>query len=250
MITRRHMMFGCTCGCVAVATAGLAAVSTTAQAQSTASRSTLPSEIVGVRVPDSALAQKVTALVREASPEPLFNHCARTYVFGSKLGEARKLKFDPELLFLAAIMHDLGLTEKYMADARFEIDGADAAAKILRDQQYPEAKIDIAWQAIALHSTMEIPDRMLPEIALIHLGAFMDGGLNAKQFPRSFFDEVFAVLPRLNSRANFIKALGAVLRKKPHTAYLAFEKDIALRTIPNYNPPNFVDSQPPAPFNQ
>jgi hypothetical protein len=250
MITRRHMMFGCTCGCVAVATAGLAAVSTTAQAQSTASRSTLPPEIVGVRVPDSALAQKVTALVREASTEPLFNHCARTYVFGSKLGEARKLKFDPELLFLAAMMHDLGLTEKYMADARFEIDGADAAAKILRDQQYPEAKIDIAWQAIALHSTMEIPDRMLPEIALIHLGAFMDGGLNAKQFPRSFFDEVFAVLPRLNSRANFIKALGAVLRKKPHTAYLAFEKDIALRTIPNYNPPNFVDLQPPAPFNQ
>jgi HD domain len=186
MITRRHMMFGCTCGCVAVATAGLAAVSTTAQAQSTASRSTLPSEIVGVRVPDSALAQKVTALVREASPEPLFNHCARTYVFGSKLGEARNLKFDPELFFFAAMMHDLGLTEKYMADARFEIDGADAAAKILRDQQYPEAKIDIAWQAIALHSTMEIPDRMLPEIALIHLGAFMDGGLNAKQFPRSF----------------------------------------------------------------
>jgi hypothetical protein len=70
------------------------------------------------------------------------------------------------------MMHDLGLTEKYMADARFEVDGADAAAKILRDHQYPEEKIDIAWQAIALHSTMEIPDRMLPEIALVHLGAF------------------------------------------------------------------------------
>jgi hypothetical protein len=41
-----------------------------------------------------------------------------------------------------------------------------------------------------------------------------------------------------------------MLRKKPHTAYLAFEKDIALRTIPNYNPPNFVEFQPPAPFNQ
>ena len=137
MITRRHMMFGCTCGCVAVAAAELAAVSTTAQAQSTTSRNTLPSEIVGVRVPDSALAQKVTALVREASTEPLFNHCARTYVLGSKLGEARKLKFDPELLFLAAMMHDLGLTEKYMADARFEIDGADAAAKISAGSTVP-----------------------------------------------------------------------------------------------------------------
>jgi hypothetical protein len=78
----------------------------------------------------------------------------------------------------------------------------------------------------------------------------MDGGLNAKQFPGSFFDEVFAALPRLNNRANLIKDIGAVLGKKPHTAYLAFEKDIALRTIPNYSPPNFVDIQPPAPFNQ
>jgi HD domain len=250
MITRRHMMFGCTCGCVAVATAGLVSAATEAKAQSTPDRKTLPPEIVGVRVPDSALALTVTALVREASPEPLFNHVVRSYVFGTKIGEARKLKFDPELLFLAAMMHDLGLTEKYMADARFEVDGADAAAKILRDHQYPEAKIDVAWQAIALHSTMEIPDRMLPEIALVHLGVFMDGGLNAKQFPRGFFDEVFAALPRLNNRANLIKDIGAVLRKKPHTAYLAFEKDIALRTIPNYNPPNFVDIQPPAPFNQ
>jgi HD domain len=250
MITRRHMLFDCTCGCVTVATAGLASVATAAKAEPATGRNTLPSEIVGVRVPDSALAQTVTALVREASPEPLFNHVARSYVFGSKLGEARKLTFDPELLFLAAMMHDLGLTEKYMADARFEVDGADAAAKILRDHQYPEAKIDVAWQAIALHSTMEIPDRMLPEIALVHLGVFMDGGLNANQFPRAFFDEVFAALPRLNSRANFIRDIGAMLRKKPHTAYLAFEKDIALRTIPNYNPPNFVDFQPPAPFNQ
>jgi hypothetical protein len=250
MITRRHMMLGCTCGCVAVATAGLAALPTAAKAQSTGSRNTLPSEIVGVRVPDTALAKAVTALVREASSEPLFNHVARTYVFGSKLGEARNLKFDPELFFFAAMMHDLGLTEKYMADARFEVDGADAAAKILREHQYPEAKIDIAWQAIALHSSMEIPARMRPEIALVHLGAFMDGGMNANQLPRDFFDGVFAALPRLNSRANFIKELGAVLRKKPHTAYLAFQRDIALRTIPGYHPPNFVDMQPPAPFNQ
>jgi hypothetical protein len=232
MITRRHMMFGCTCGCVSVAAAGFAAVSTAAQAQSTERRNTLPSEIAGVRVPDSALAQKVTALVREVSTEPLFNHCARTYVLGSKLGEIRKLKFDAELLFVAALMHDLGLTEKYMAHARFEIDGADAAAKILRDEQYPEAKVDIAWQAIALHASIEIPVRMRPEIALVHLGAFADGGAYANQIPKEFFDGVFAALPRLNSRANFIKELGAVLRKKPHTAYLAFERDIALRTVP------------------
>ena len=73
------------------------------------------------------------------------------------------------------MMHDLGLTERYMADARFEIDGADAAAGILGARDYPEAKIDIVWEAIALHASMEIAARRCPEVALVHIGTFMDG---------------------------------------------------------------------------
>jgi hypothetical protein len=46
-----------------------------------------------------------------------------------------------------------------------------------------------------------------------------------------------------------IEAISAVLRKKPHTAYLTFEKDIAQRTIPGFSPPNFCDLKAPAPFN-
>ena len=247
MLSRRELLVGCTCGCLAATAVGMVAAPALAKDSTS---DALPSEIAGVRVPDSALAKAVTALVREASPDPLFNHVARSYVFASKLGEAKKLKFDSELLFVAAMMHDLGLTEKYMAAARFEVDGADAAAKVLRDRNYPEAKIDIVWEAIALHSTMEIPERRGPEVALLHLGVFMDGGYRADSFPRSLLDEVFEAVPRLQNRAHLIEALGAVLRKKPHTAYLAFQKDIALRKVPNFNPPNFCDIVPPSPFDR
>jgi HD domain len=209
----------------------------------------LPAEIAGVRVPDSALAKAVAVLVREVSPAPLFNHVARSYVFGSKLGEAQKLKFDPELLFVAAMMHDLGLTDHYIAGARFEVDGADAAARILRERNYPESQIEVVWEAIALHATMEIPERRSPEVALVHLGTFMDAGLKADKLPRAFFDQVFEALPQMHARAQLIHAIGNVLKRKPHTAYLAFEKDIALRCVPNYNPPNFCDLEAPAPFN-
>lgn len=209
----------------------------------------LPSEIAGIRVPDSALAQVVIEVVRDASPQPLFNHVARSFVFGSKFGEAQGLKYDPELFFVAAMMHDLGLTERYMADARFEVDGADAAAAILRERGYPEAKIDLVWEAIALHASMEIAPRRSAEVALVHIGTFMDTGANADKFPAAFFDQVFEALPSLGNTAHMIEAIGNVLRRKPHTAYLSFERDIAERTNPAFNPPNFCDMVRPAPFN-
>lgn len=208
----------------------------------------LPGEVGGVCIPDSGLARAVTALVREASPVPLFNHVVRSFVFGSRLGAAKGLASDPELLFVAAMMHDLGLTEQYMADARFEIDGAAAAARILRARGYPEAKIDTVWEAIALHASMEIAARRRPEVALVHLGTFMDAGFDADQLPAAVFQEVFEALPRLNSSAHLIGAIGEVLRRKPHTAYLAFQKDIAERTVPGFGPPNFCDLKRPAPF--
>ncbi|HKX77670.1 MAG TPA: HD domain-containing protein [Novosphingobium sp.] len=201
-----------------------------------------------MRIPDSPLAQVVTGLVREASPQPLFNHVARSFVFGSTFGAFKGLKYDPELFFVAALMHDLGLTERYTADARFEVDGADAAAAILRERGYPESKIDIVWEAIALHASMEIAPRRSPEVALVHIGTFMDAGANADKFPAAFFDQVFEALPSLGNMAHLIESFGNLLRRKPHTAYLAFQTDIARRTNPDFNPPNFCDIVRPAPF--
>lgn len=209
----------------------------------------LPREIAGVRIPDTELANVVTELVRDASPQPLFNHVARAFVFGSKFAEAQGLKHDPELFFLSALMHDLGLTERYIADARFEVDGADAAAAILRERGYPEPKIDIVWEAIALHASMEIAPRRSAEVALTHIGTFMDAGVHADKFPAVFFDNVFEALPSLGNMAHLIGSIGEVLRRKPHTAYLSFERDIAERTNPAFNPPNFCDIVRPAPFN-
>lgn len=225
-MNRLHML-GCNCGCFVRSPEGLGAGS---GGSATPSGFALPREIAGVRVPDTALAKTVTALVREASPDGLFNHVVRSYVFGTKAGEAKRLKFDQEQLFVAAMMHDLGIADPYVADARFELDGADAAAKILRDNHYPESKVELVWQAIALHATREIPERMDPIIALVHLGAWMDGGFNAEFLTKEDLDQLLEAVPRLDSNGGFIESLAKVLRKKPHTAYLAFERDIVERS--------------------
>ncbi len=89
--------------------------------------------ISGVTIPDTKLAQEATELVRDTEPSLLFNHSTRVYYFGSLAGKRRGLKFDPELLYIAAMFHDMGLTPRYSSKSdRFEVDGANSARAFLR----------------------------------------------------------------------------------------------------------------------
>src|SRR5246127_1855176 len=79
--------------------------------------------ISGVTIPDSKLAREATELVRDTESPLLFNHSTRVYYFASLAGKRRGLKFDSELLYIAALFHDMGLTPKYASKMnRFEVE--------------------------------------------------------------------------------------------------------------------------------
>lgn len=69
-------------------------------------------EVAGIAIPDSKLAKEATELVREAASDVIYDHSRRVYVFGALRGQQEKLDFDAELLYVGAMFHDLGLTEK------------------------------------------------------------------------------------------------------------------------------------------
>src|ERR1700756_5827378 len=105
-------------------------------------------------IPDSALAKEATDLLREHVTDLLFNHSIRVYLFAAEQGRNQNLRFDPELLYVAAAFHDFGLLKKFSSpDERFEVDGANAARQFLTAHKVPEEQVQIAWQAIALHTT-------------------------------------------------------------------------------------------------
>jgi HD superfamily phosphodiesterase len=114
--------------------------------------------ISGVMIPDSKLARQATELVRDTESPLLFKHSTRVYYFGSLAGKRRGLKFDPELLYIGAMFHDMGLTPKYSSRSdRFEVDGANSARAFLRHHNIDQRDIDTVWTAIALHATPGIP---------------------------------------------------------------------------------------------
>ena len=72
-----------------------------------------PTSIAGIRIPDSTLARDITELIRDTESDMLFHHSRRVFVWGSLIGRREGLKFDPELLYAAAMFHDIGITPKF-----------------------------------------------------------------------------------------------------------------------------------------
>src|SRR3954464_6989649 len=126
-------------------------------------------------IPDSLLAKEATDLLRAYSTELLFDHSMRVYLFAAEQGRQQELRFDPELLYVAAAFHDLGLIKKFSSeDQRFEVDGANAARQFLTAHKVPEEQVQTAWEAIALHTTLGVTQYMRPEVALLHSGVGLD----------------------------------------------------------------------------
>src|SRR6201981_2340544 len=98
--------------------------------------------IEGINIPDSKLAREVTELVRDTESPLLFHHSSRVYYFGALAGKHRGLKFDPELLYVGAMFHDMGLTHQHSStNERFEVDGANAARDFLRSHKIAQSEI-------------------------------------------------------------------------------------------------------------
>src|ERR1700730_6021141 len=198
--------------------------------------------ISGVMVPDSKLAREATELVRDTESPLLFNHSTRVYYFGSLAGQRRGLKFDPELLYIGAMFHDMGLTQQYSSKSdRFEVDGANSARAFLRQHNISQQEIDTVWTAIALHTTPGIPPYMHPVVALLTAGVEMD--VLGIAFPEYSDVEREAVLNAHPRREHFkediIQAFYDGIRHKPDTTFGNVKADVLADKEPHFHRDTF-----------
>ena len=197
--------------------------------------------IAGIQIPDSALAREATDLVRDAASPLLFDHSRRVYLFGSLRGRAQGLSFDPELLYVGAMFHDLGLTERYRrTDQRFEIDGADEARSFLRRHGISDDDADRVWTAIALHTTPEIPLHLSAEIALVTRGVELDVlGMGYDAVTDAERDAVTAAHPRPDFKNRILAAFTEGIQDRPATTFGNVKADVLDLRDPTYKRGNF-----------
>jgi len=210
----------------------------------------LPSTVAGVRIVDSEIARLATDLSRSVSPPYLFNHAIRTFLFGSLVGRALGQKFDEEVLYLASILHDLGLTERFEGDSPFESQGAEAAKHFLEEHAYAANKIGIVWDGIAMHASA-IGQYKQPEIALVGAGAGADViEPDSSQIKKNAVDEIVKAFPRLRFKDEFVRTCADVVRKHPRAGSSSFMRDVRERYVPEFRPVNFCDRIAKAPFSE
>ncbi|GAA1318722.1 HD domain-containing protein [Pseudonocardia xinjiangensis] len=199
--------------------------------------------ISDIEIPDTRLVAEATELVREAAPPLIYHHSRRVYLFASLRGREQKLQFDPELLYVGAMFHDLGLTTTYRrTDQRFEIDGADEARRFLLEHGLDASHAELVWTAIALHTTPETPLHMAPEIALVTRGVELDVlGIGYDAITDAQRAAVVAAHPRPNFKNEILAAFTDGMKDRPATTFGTVNADVLAHFVPGFRRGDFVE---------
>src|ERR1700738_908545 len=197
----------------------------------------------GVAAPDTKLATEATELVRDVTTDLVYDHSRRVFFFGSLQGRKRGLSFDPELLYMGAMFHDLGLNEQFRRDGRrFEVDSANEARRFLQSHGVPEDSVRRVWTAIALHTTPGIPEFMEPEVALVTAGVEYDVmGIGYDAVSDSDRAEITALHPRPDFKRRILEAFTEGIASKPETTFGNVKADVLEHFKPGFRRGDFVE---------
>src|SRR6202166_17268 len=208
-------------------------------------------DFAGIKVPDTALVRDAMDLSRSLLEPFLFNHVMRSWLFGIVLAESAVIAPDAELLAVAAILHDLGLTERYNGENRFEVDGANAAREFLKERGISAQQTQLVWDAIALHTTPTLALHKEPEVVMTHSGITVDVlGAGLDRIPQDKQGAILAEFPRLALKNRFKDCLCIIIRRKPESTFDNIVRDFGVRYVEGYTSPNFADVVANAPFSE
>ncbi len=161
-------------------------------------------------LPAGPLAEAALTIVRTSESASVANHSLRSFYFAELLaaheGCDQDAAFDRDLLFAATVMHDLGTGALAKGEARFEVEGADLAAAVLREHGLAGRDVDRVWEAIALHTSPGIAERRGLLAYLTRVGVGIDFGLRP-EIASAWAARIHAACPRLDMVRSLVDAI-------------------------------------------
>lgn len=181
----------------------------------------------GVRMPDTPLAREALRLASTAAAPWIVEHSQRAYVFGALLGRAGDVTFDVDVLFAAALLHDLGLTSSYSEPAGvcFTLRSADAAHELARAHGANDFTARTIADAITLHMELRVALEDGVEAHLLNAGLGIDVvGARAGEIDDETRALVLARHPRNDMKRQLCDAFAHEARRAPSTRIALFMK--------------------------
>jgi hypothetical protein len=184
-------------------------------------------------IPDSPAARAAEELATTAQPPSLTNHGVRSYAWGALLGLSESRPFESEILYVAALVHDIGLLEAFDHGNDFEADGAAAARGLLTSVGWDDARADRAANAIRDHWNGPADENEVESLLLAYGTSVDVGGWRLAEFDRATVDDVVAAAPRDGFKKQFIELVERQAAAKPwcHLAPIAANPAFAERVL-------------------
>jgi len=168
-------------------------------------------------VPDTAAAALALEVAERFHSPALVNHCRRSYLWAAEYGRARGIAHDPELLYVSAMLHDLGLVPVFdSATAPFEEAGGAVAWVFGAGAGWDADRRRRASEVIVAHMAAGVDVAVDPEGHLLELATALDvSGRRPEDWPAEFRAEVLARYPRHGFAEEFIGCFQAQADRKP-----------------------------------
>jgi HD domain-containing protein len=171
---------------------------------------------LGMPIPDSSVARRARELITDVASPSLVNHSVRSYAWAVELARHDRLEFDPEILYPAAMLHDIGLVPAYDLGGDYAIDGAIAAERLAVEAGEPEPRPRAIYDAIALHNDETMPPDPAAEVVLLWDATGVDvTGERLTDVRSAMIPAVLAAYPRLNFKREFSALFVDQVSRKP-----------------------------------
>jgi hypothetical protein len=203
----------------------------------------LPMQVAGVNMPRRKFAHYAADIARASLPAVLVRHAQRVFILASLA--ARRLGIDvttPDLLYVSAQFANMGLTAHYAeSQQRYELDSADAALAFLRKERVRHAHSTAVWNAIALHTTPGVTERMAGLSRLLAYGVRADlYGEGFDLMTSTERREIHAAFPRGDDFSQkYLEAIARGIAHRPESTFGCVSADVLERFDANFIRLNF-----------
>jgi hypothetical protein len=189
----------------------------------------------GIRRPDSRVAGAADEVAATYCSPAIVNHCVRSYVWGASYAARKGIVFDAELLYVAAMLHDIGLVPEFDSHTvPFEDAGGHVAWVFAAGAGWPVGRRTRASEVIVRHMRgAELADDV--EGYLLDIATGLDiSGRHPEWWPETLRHDVVHRLPRLTLRDEFLRCFEDQAYRKPQSsAAAAVAGGIAARLAAN-----------------
>ncbi|CAH0055097.1 unnamed protein product [Clonostachys solani] len=207
--------------------------------------------IAGVQVIDTPLVRAAQQLALDHSTDWAYKHIMRSWLFGALIIDNNATlheSIDLEVHAIAALMHDMGWDPTpnspfVSSDKRFEVDGAMAAREFIRGSnvsaRWDDHRIQLVWDAIALHATPSIHTYKELEVAVTATGINADGAGPSFGITKDQYDSVLREFPDFDLVDGANKTMIWLCQTKPRTTIDTWVQPWGEYFVPNYTAKGF-----------